>query len=84
MSKPTTLELDIERLTVDDYRTIQAVMERLAADHRRLVQRIERAQQSEPDESRRIALCLNREAVTRYQRISDRAGREILELDGEL
>jgi len=71
------------RLTLDDLRTVQEVMARLADDHRRNVQRLERARQIS-GEARSIALCHNREAVTRYQRIAERAGREILELDGEL
>ena len=70
-------------LTVDDYRTIQEVMTRLADEHRRMVQRLERAQQL-TNTGRTAALYRNREAVTRYQRIAARVGRQILELDGEL
>ena len=80
---PVDLEHDTERLTVDDLRTIQEVMTRLAADHGSKVQRLERAQQM-TDQARAIALYHHREAVTRYQRIAARVGLEILKLDGEL
>ena len=72
-----------EHLTVDDLRTVQGVMEQLAADHRRKAQRLERAQ-AMTDQARAIALDYHREAVTRYERISDRVGREVLERDGEI
>jgi len=71
------------RLTLDDLRTIQEVMTGLADHHRRIGQRLERSQQL-TDTGRTAALHRNREAVTRYERIAARAGREVLELDGEL
>jgi len=80
---PADLEHDTDPLTIDDLRTIHEVMTRLAADHRSKVQRLERARQIS-GEARSIALCHNREAVTRYERIAARVGRQILELDGEL
>jgi len=76
-------ELETERLTVDDLRTIQDVMTALAADHRRNVERLERARQI-AGTARTAALHRNREAVTRYKRIASRVGREILELEWEL
>jgi len=83
MTAPWALEDDTERLTVDDLRTIQDVMTALAADHRRNVERLERARQI-AGTARTAALHRNREAVTRYQRIANRVGREILELEWEL
>ena len=80
-TRPASHEL--ERFTLDDLRTVQAVMEQLAADHRGKVQRLERAQVM-TDQARAIALDYHREAATRYARISVRVVREILELDGEL
>lgn len=80
---PADLEHDTDPLTVDDLRTIQEVMTRLAADHRSKMQRLERAQQM-TDTARAAGVRWNREAVTRYQRIAARVGRQILELDGEL
>lgn len=77
------LEQDIERLTVGDLRTIQDVMTALAADHRRNVSRLERAEQIASN-ARKAALLRNREAATRYERIAARVGREILELEWEL
>lgn len=81
MSRP--LERVTERLTLDDLRTIQEVMTRLTAEHRLKVQRLERAQQM-TDTARRAGIYLHREAVTRYSRIADGVGLEILALDGEL
>jgi len=83
MTAPWALEDDTERLTVDDLRTIQDVMTALAADHRRNVERLERARQI-AGTARTAALHRNREAVTRYQRIARRVGREILDLEWEL
>lgn len=83
MSAPWALEDDTERLTVDDLRTIQDVMTALAADHLRNVERLERARQI-TGTARTAALHRNREAVTRYQRIANRVGREILDLEWEL
>jgi len=83
MSAPWALEDDTERLTVDDLRTIQQVLIDLAADHRRNAERLERASVLS-DKVRTAALHRNREAVTRYQRIANRVGREILELEWEL
>lgn len=80
---PADLEIDTDPLTVDDLRTIQEVMTRLAADHRSKMRRLERAQQM-TDTARTVGVRWNREAVTRYQRIAARVGRQILELDGEL
>lgn len=72
-----------EHLTVDDLRTVQGVMEQRAAGHRTKVKRLERAQ-AMTDQARAIALDYHREAATRYERISNRVGREILERNGEI
>ena len=75
-------DLDTDRLTVDDLRTVQQIFLDLAADRRRLVARLE--QMTIGEQARRVAIANNQEATDRYARIASRAAHEIAILEWEV